>query len=32
MAGRTDYRIVIATGLAAWFAVALGMFLIPAKP
>jgi membrane protein GlpM len=27
--GRFDYRIALALGLAAWFAVALGLFLLP---
>jgi uncharacterized membrane protein (GlpM family) len=30
-AGRVDYRVALASGLAAWFAVALGIFL-PVKP
>jgi uncharacterized membrane protein (GlpM family) len=31
-AGRTDDRIAIGSGLAAWLVVALGIFLAPLKP
>jgi uncharacterized membrane protein (GlpM family) len=30
--GRLDYRLAIAGGLAAWFVVALGIFLAPLRP
>jgi uncharacterized membrane protein (GlpM family) len=32
MVGRVDYRLAVAGGLAAWLAVALGLFLAPLKP